>query len=184
MHMQRPLTAEERESSRNIRNFAIVLTVFGVIAPGFIYWSVYGTLRSRSWPAVWGTVVSSEVSSYQGWRPAIRYTYTVDGVEYAGTRYSLDGIGWGEERAEAEAAKFRVGEPVEVGYDSHSPDQSVLIRGFADPAWNFYGAIVFSFFMGPIPAALVWSVVWLRSRGRLLQYHFEEGNGGHGCDHI
>ena len=84
---------------------------------------------TRLWPAVTGTVVASATDEYTNsegsrmFRPIIRYTYTVAGVEYQADTISPSGTvstSW-RKPADRIVAEYPVGEPCRV---LHNPDDA------------------------------------------------------------
>jgi hypothetical protein len=89
---------------------------------------------STSWPSVPGVVKSSSVEAYraQGGRQYIAkvtYDYTVDGTAYSGDRLRFGNRAGALAKAEADAAKYPAGAPVEVLYDPVKPQTSTLEAG-------------------------------------------------------
>lgn len=134
------------------------LVVGGVL----VLWSLFqlwGGLRSYRWPTVTGTVESTKVregvtsatedtAPRHYFEPRVRYTYQVDGKEYAGTRISYGGPPQYDEREEAESLleDYALDRPVEVRYRPDRPWESVLRPGLSHGFW--VPLLVGSFFAG------------------------------------
>jgi hypothetical protein len=103
---------------------------------------VYRRLRikalvSANWPTASGTVTGSgldkQTDSEGGptYAAVVRYTYAVGGKEYRGDR-----LGWGgrnyttHEKATAVAARYPVGQAVQVYYDPQRPETALLEPAF------------------------------------------------------
>ncbi|MFT3683665.1 MAG: DUF3592 domain-containing protein [Phycisphaerales bacterium] len=62
---------------------------------GFFAYNIVRQAGTPSWPSVQGTVNSSEIKTSRGrkggttYRPAVKYSYTVDGQAYGGSSVSL-----------------------------------------------------------------------------------------------
>lgn len=89
---------------------------------------------SLSWPSVAGVVKSNEIQSFKTkggkqFMAKIGYSYDVDGTTYAGDRLRFGHYAGALAAAEADAAKYAVGAPVEVRYDPAKPQTSVLEAG-------------------------------------------------------
>jgi len=118
--------------------FFIMLALFGAF---FTFVGIKGFItcrRARSWPAVEGKVVRSEVvrektqagdSVRWFYVPKVTYEYEVDGA-----RYESDQIAFVEshdvtpDQAQATVAQFPVGETVEAYYDPADPGEATLDR--------------------------------------------------------
>lgn len=89
-----------------------------------------------SWPVATGVVKSSEIAEYKtkGGRQFmanVAYDYAVDGTNYSGNRLRFGHYAGAMAAAEADAAKYVAGAPVEVRYDPRKPQTSVLEPGVA-----------------------------------------------------
>lgn len=125
-----------------------VLFVFGffmLLALGWFTFSVYSDVKAVQtffWPSTGGTVISGEVAivhSTKGaskLKPVIRYSYTVDGVEYESDRYSST-VARGSSFWDKEVInKYPAGSAITVYYNPENPAKSVLDRGFQkDDVW-------------------------------------------------
>ena len=89
-----------------------------------------------SWPSASGVVKASEIADYKtkGGRQfmaKVTYDYAVDGQTFSGDRLRFGHYAGAKAAAEADAAKYPVGAPVEVRYDPKKPQTSVLEPGVA-----------------------------------------------------
>lgn len=89
---------------------------------------------SLAWPSVAGVVKSNAIQSFKTkggkqFMAKIAYSYDVDGTAYAGDRLRFGHYAGALAAAEADAAKYAVGAPVEVRYDPKQPQTSVLEAG-------------------------------------------------------
>lgn len=72
---------------------------------------------------------STSATHGQSFLPRIVYRYSVDGVNYESSRYFFMGDGWSDfASAEAVAAQFPLGNPVQVYVDAAGPQQAVIDR--------------------------------------------------------
>ena len=97
---------------------------------------------SVNWPAMTGTVRGALVEAARetdplrpwerkdGYRPVIRYAYTVDDQTYVGSRYSATREPFFVSQTEAEAMvdRFPIGAGVRVRVNPNDPKQSLLVR--------------------------------------------------------
>ncbi len=115
-----------------------------IIACVALFFIVMGTrewmlaVESTKWPTVEGTVLSSSVSESRHGRksgrrtdyfPKIEYAYTVDGVNYTGSKVSFKTTSpsraSAEEIVQAHPAQSRCA----IAYDPSDPTRSVLVPG-------------------------------------------------------
>ena len=98
--------------------------------------------RSRRWPRVTGTVVTSEVAEMPKrryshlYKPVVVYTYEVEGLQYSNGQMGFgfddflgDGLFRDQFAAEKVAAHYHAGNPVSVAYDPQDKSRSVLKTG-------------------------------------------------------
>ena len=91
--------------------------------------------RVRRWPSVRGRVTSRETiqPTDRGrtsapafrWAPDVRYSYTVDGVDYVGDKTTLPWSATGSKKS-AEKALARIPDETDVLYDPAEPKTSCL----------------------------------------------------------
>jgi Protein of unknown function (DUF3592) len=135
-----------------VRGFAAevpldTLTIFGVLLLGGIA-AVVGVRTillawsMQSWPSVEGEVRSSRaltvrpigVTRGTEYRPELLYAFTVDGIEYTGSRRKLFTMQNSDPQSAANvAARYPVGQRVTVYYDPRNPRESILNRETALP---------------------------------------------------
>lgn len=130
--------------------FSIVSVIAVVIGVAGLVTIVIGVRRflrglaSARWPKTSATVLSSRVveeevqaSSDEDRGPApnvfkadVAYEYSVAGRTFKGSRIRFDDVQTSDRaRAEAEVARFKVGQPVEVSYDPANHEESVVFPG-------------------------------------------------------
>jgi Protein of unknown function (DUF3592) len=121
----------------------------------------------KGWSSVLGEVSSTRIvekvgsrdfdspgSASHTYHPDVRYSYVLNGTDYAGTRRSFadTGASW-RGYAEGVLARYPVGKKVTVYYDPQNPRDSILERGNAK-AWatglTVAGAVV-------VIAGFVWA---------------------------
>lgn len=139
-----------RQSLRNQYGLAISIFVIGIAlaAVGVCFLNIGNQASGladfvRSWPEVPGTITSAALdTSSRESRPAVHYTYRVDGQDYEGTRVFLsDGpyknlvsaangieITYMKGNAEPSRALYQTGQAVMVAYNPKAPKESTLNR--------------------------------------------------------
>jgi len=122
---------------------SLVMTlIFGGIGLGLLLFGRSArrkALASQSWPTVAGTVTESEVkvtqhSSGSGmdaqetthYRPVVKYQYSVEGMEYTGSRIAFGAMNSAHSAANAVVARYPAGASVTVRYDPEKPAEAVL----------------------------------------------------------
>ncbi len=94
-------------------------------------------IKSKSWPTVEGNITTSETEKMEGedtegirlvaYKPNIRYSYTVSGVQYTSSRISFEGIKTsGKIAAKEMLARYPIGKQITVYYNPRNPQQSTL----------------------------------------------------------
>ena len=149
------------------------LLVIGVIMFVSLFQGFLDAARSKGWPSVTGTVVSStverrvEIDEDDGdedvwFTPRVTYRYAVNGVTREGRLRSLfEASSSNEAWARSESARYVVGSAVRV---YHSPDgkRAVLKPGLEASAW--------AWLLLPIAAMLVGvTLLLLKSEERALR---------------
>lgn len=119
--------------------------------------ATFQQVRALSHPTATGTIIFSEVEvSHDGdgvtYRPSIRYTYSVDGKQFAGNRYRYGQMGTNDRSAHRIVASYPVGMQVEVHHDPNDPADAVLRAGLE-------GADLFGL-MFMLPFNLAMLVLW------------------------
>jgi hypothetical protein len=124
--------------------------VFAAIGGGWTGWALYilrQAFASRHWPRTTGKIISSTiVSSPSGdgdttYRAVVKYDYTVNSIEYQGSRvYFGDklGMSW-RDHSERIVEPYRPERIVNVYYDPDEPNEAVLECG---PRWQTYVNVV------------------------------------------
>ena len=103
---------------------------------------------SMSWPSVPGVLKSSSLETYrtQGGRKymaKVAYDYTVDGTAYSGDRLRFGNTAGALAPAQADAARYPAGAPVEVRYDPGKPQTATLEAGQSGlSVWGLVLAII------------------------------------------
>jgi hypothetical protein len=95
---------------------------------------VFDAYSALAWPQGEGVTVYSQAVRGCGkgdsFYPRVRFTYSVNGVSYVGTRVAFGNVGCGSyEHARSIAAKFPPGVATPVYYDPGNPGQAVLMAG-------------------------------------------------------
>ena len=113
---------------------ALGIAVFGFLSLR----TLVHALDSPDWPQVLGSVRSAEVKRGCGrqrnsYEVAVRYDYSVHGLEYHGTRVDFGrGYCGSEAGAKALSQSFAPGAAVKVYFDPAQPERSVLLAGKVD----------------------------------------------------
>ena len=143
----------------------VALAVAGVAVFFFGLWRMRQAARTRRWPTVQGTILSSTTASRQGppppplasededaerppqtlYRPLVKYSYSVDGRSYTSETLGPDDVEHSSERlAREHAARYAPGAPVTVYYDPDDPARAYLEPGIHAVSWLLPGlALVF-----------------------------------------
>ena len=109
--------------------------------------------ESLSWPAVSGTVTRSQVERRTetdsdghtdvDYKPTVRFTYSVEGVEYQGMRLQFGAPDYDKNsEAQAQLDPFPVGKEVPVYYNPENPKLAVLLTGAGQGAALLIGLCV------------------------------------------
>jgi hypothetical protein len=105
--------------------WSLITLVFDVVLLCGIGWQVAALRYHRAT----GVVSQSRVEGCDTTRPDIRYTYSVNGVNYTGDRYRCWTVSTNDGSAERIVASHPVGRQVAVHYDPADPAASVLRIG-------------------------------------------------------
>jgi len=97
-------------------------------------WEAWHAVRSRHWPAVVGRIVLAGVEGVDapptGFRPRVRYQYTVNGTTYESTRLRFGGVNpWSVEAVRAEMRGEILAGTAPIYYDPRDPKRSCLTPG-------------------------------------------------------
>ena len=127
---------------------AAIFIVVGMVLLAVFGHQVIQAVRSSSWPTVEGMVTESTVVQSTGKRnrktdvPQITYRYSVDGIEYVGTRFYFGsqypeswttGAKWTTDTKEY-IARYPPGTLLRVHYDPEDAATSVIEAGLKSPA--------------------------------------------------
>lgn len=107
--------------------------LFGALYVLLGFGVVVSAAKSKFWPSVVGTVVSSAIVEHQGrsvsYSPEVRYQYRVGLASYENRSIWLLDYAAGEERAREVVAQFQPQSSVVVFYEPSSPARSILKPG-------------------------------------------------------
>ncbi|WP_075583387.1 DUF3592 domain-containing protein [Caballeronia sordidicola] len=136
------------------RLFAVFLIFAGVIAcipPIFWGEQILAAHLAATWPTAHGTVVVSKTDrcrGHDGFRPDVRYTYTVAGTIYTGYRIAFGPNSCvSDARATDIAARYPIGS-VSIWFDPRDPESAalqvndVLRETWSSIYWGVSGSIV------------------------------------------
>ncbi|MBL8874858.1 MAG: DUF3592 domain-containing protein [Phycisphaerae bacterium] len=121
--------------------FALAWLVFVGAFDVYVAWAAARqVIAARTWTPVPATIVSSEIISTRGrkgkttQRPAVSYSYSVDGKQYTGSTIEAFGMrSGGKTYAQDIAGAYRQGESASVFVDPADPSRSALRVGL-EPA--------------------------------------------------
>jgi len=136
-----------------------IAVILGAVGLGVLAWGLWRVLvaaRTRSWPTVPGTIVSSRVTQRAApvveqpdapgrprrpmpdtlYKAEVIYRYGVEGRTYEAANVTLENL---ETSAEGYARgiveRYRQGAPVTVSYDPARPERAVLEPGAHSTSW-------------------------------------------------
>jgi hypothetical protein len=153
--------------------FAVFVGVAGLFMLGFALWRAVQGARTRKWPSVPGTVLTSntiarrakKLQSEEGeeepttqvlYHAEIKYTYTVGGREYTGEHLRLDSLEVSsEEHARKVTARYPQGASVTVYYNPADPSQALLEPGPGASVWMLIAASAGCFLLAAVLGAFV-----------------------------
>ena len=132
---------------KKLRNSRIVAWIGVLVTLGGLAAAIWGTLdiasglTSSSWEPVPGRISESQTvmipnAYHESETPIVRYTYRVDGRQYAGKR-----VTFGRMAPADQVRQFAPGQPVAVYVDPEDPFNAVLIRGMTAGDAVFYGLL-------------------------------------------
>jgi hypothetical protein len=127
------LSPEQKPASPVI--LIVALLLFGLLFGGFGLYNYNVGMKSASWPAAQGKIISSRVESTRkdqetNFRASVRYRYSIQGVSYIGTRITAsDVLHRNRGSAEDILGNYPVAKDVKVYYDPAQPATSVLKVG-------------------------------------------------------
>jgi hypothetical protein len=116
--------------------FVMAITCFGAVTLLFFFAARRASSEASRWPAVSGTVLESGVETFHdtsdsstrtSYRPAVEYSYRVNGREYRSRQIKLNVKTGGSETFARKAAQaYPVGKKVEVHYEPGNPGNAAL----------------------------------------------------------
>ncbi|MGH7485069.1 MAG: DUF3592 domain-containing protein [bacterium] len=117
-------------------------------------------LFSRSWPATPGTITTSRIdkASFSGTGHSqfrsvltLKYSYTVEGRKFTGSRIAAAPNGWFSVGTTASLhEQYHLGADVQVFYSRAKPARCLLERGLPGRLWSFYAVAGLFVFLGLI----------------------------------
>jgi hypothetical protein len=112
----------------------LLFSAVTLLFDGYLGGPAFQQLYALKYPATTGVVThsgSAFVSGEEGgaYRPDIKYTYSVAGKEYQGTRLRYGQPAYGPRTTQRIVDAYPVGKPVEVHYAPHDPTDAVLKAG-------------------------------------------------------
>lgn len=113
----------------------LLFSVASLFTLAFWYSQIADSIRSNSWPAVQGTILSAELhvstdtDSDKTYYPKISYSYNVAGHEYTAEKLQFVPDGFGKNWATRKLNAYPVDSVVEVSYDPDTPQTAVLEPG-------------------------------------------------------
>jgi hypothetical protein len=161
-----------------LSTIGVALAVAGVVVFMVGLWRMRQAARTRRWPTVQGTVLSSTTASRQGppppplasedadaerppqtlYRPLVKYTYTVGSRTYTSETLGPDDVEHSSERlAREHAARYAPSAPVTVYYDPNDPGRAYLEPGIHAVSWLLPAiSLVFLLVSGAVYAFVRW----------------------------
>lgn len=147
---------------------SVFIGAMGLVTLSTGFLNVLAATRTRRWPRVAGTVLSSQVELKLGpppreatlFKARVTYRYTVEGAELQGSQITFDEVET-ELRSAAEelVSRYRVGTTVQVSHDPADPSKAVLEPGVSGP-WVLAPTVGVSLLM---LGATIFSTVWKAS---------------------
>lgn len=118
----------------------LIILGLGLVTVIVVGYSILRGQKSRGWPNVSGSILSSRISVHEStdddgstttnYGVALLYRYSVGGQEYQGTRRTFTDVNTSSRaRAEKILATYPQGGSVTVYYDPQKPSTSVLVPG-------------------------------------------------------
>lgn len=138
--------------------------------------------RMSAWPETTAELLDARVEDHRGddsttWKAVARYTYTVGGQSYEGTRVGLhggsDNIGnWQRETGALLQRKLAAREPVACRYDPADPSQSILFPQVR-PSMLWFN-LLFALVFGGAGFGMLFGSLHARRRQRLAGLRLAE----------
>lgn len=119
------------------RKLAVAAAILA-FAAAFLLWiavhsalAIFQASRAGAWPTVPGRITHSGITKGCGrgesFYPVVRYTYSVAGITYQGSRVTFGNVGCGSEGlAETLANEWPVGKDVQVYVDPAAPSEAII----------------------------------------------------------
>ena len=135
---------------------SMALALLTLFFSGVAFWLAYYSSRKirheRDWPTVPGNIIERGVGRPMGgpgrnYLPHVKYTYTVNGVEYTNDRVYLI-RGTGNLRGAIQRLVDGLPNPVPVHYDPADPARSYLLANKMGIAWIAFAFGVFALLLG------------------------------------
>jgi hypothetical protein len=140
--------------------------VFVLVGLGVLAWGIHLTLQgltSQNWPAVQGTIISSEIQESEDsdsgtvYGASVRYAYRVDGIDYTGSKVSFADISASDSSiAIRVVGRYPAGRSVAVYYDPAQPKTAVLETGVSG---NFLLLYVIGGMFVVIPLVIIYATL-------------------------
>ena len=113
--------------------FGLIFIAAGVFLIGSGIRAVLHSKQIVNWPTTQGVIINSGLQALGGSRytPAVKFTYTIQGQMYVGTRITL-GSNWitsSSEKAKLKVEQYPVGQPCRVYYNPNNPGEAALETG-------------------------------------------------------
>jgi hypothetical protein len=142
----------------------LIILFLGLVTVLVVGYSMLRGQKSRSWPSVTGSVLSSSISEHEStdddgssttnYGVSLLYSYSVGGQEFQGTRRTFTDVKTNSRsRAEKILAMYPQGGSVTVYYDPQKPSDCVLVTGVSMVSYLFL-ALGFAFMLFGLAGAL------------------------------
>ncbi len=147
----------ENANSRNVKSNAmimiVVLLVFGLVLGGFGLYRYNTGRESASWPSVKGKITYAharpkKVKTGHEYLPSVKYTYTVNGRSYTGTRITASDL-YQKTLGGAKdiLRKYPVGGEVSIYYNPADQGNSLLEIGIVKNVYVLLGGALTCFLL-------------------------------------
>jgi hypothetical protein len=144
--------------------WVVLWSGFVLVFDGYVAWNLYRQIRTNSYGVTAGVVIESKVSVHNTRRnrtmnvPEIRYNYSVNGMNFVGTRYRY-GFTASRDAKEIVASHSR-GATVTVHFNPHDASDAVLKTGVeGSDLWALLFIAPFNIIMG-----VGWFLLFLSGR--------------------
>lgn len=126
--------------------FGLIFTLVGCAFTGIGLNSLYEGWQTESWPSTTGRITAHEIDRSTDsdgdtdYTPILRYSYTVAGQRFTGTRIAVMSQTYGTEpAAQAKLDQYPIESQHSVYYNPDDPAQSVLEPGLTFGSYVFPG---------------------------------------------